>query len=254
MTAAISDLLLPERLAIADWVGERPDTVLAVDALLSGHGRVWINGEPTAPSAALIESALVPGEPQAFGDPDALLGLLERADRWTCVEVAPDLAEAISADFERQWGPTRRVVDVIHTLDRPIEGRVHPMVRQLSAEEARDLPTMSPDVLPDRHLAVRAAEHGRVFAAIDGDGMIVGHGSSMAAGRTFADVGVHVAGQYRQQGIATAAASQACNAVQMGGLRPVWGTGAHNAASLRVAAKLGFVEQARLAFLVRGDT
>ncbi len=211
MTADISNLPLPDRLALADWIGERPDTVLVVAALQCGHGRVWLWGKPAAPTAALLESGLTPGEPQGFGDGEALLGLLRVAHQWSGVEVNEVLSDAIAADFDDHWGPTAHVVDVVHVLEQPVQVRPHSMVRQL------------------------------------------GHGSSMATGSRFADVGVHVAEGYRQMGIATAAASMACHGLQADGPVPVWGTGSYNAASLRVAEKLGFVEVARLRFLVRGD-
>lgn len=51
---------------IADWIGERPETVIPVAALLTGEGRVWIEGDPAAPDAVLVESPLVPGEPQGL--------------------------------------------------------------------------------------------------------------------------------------------------------------------------------------------
>lgn len=252
MGASISDLPIDDRLQLVGWIGERPETVLAVHALLSGHGRVWTTSDSAGFTAALIESRLVPGEPQGFGDAETLFGLLSTADDWRCVEGDLNLADVMSVGFRRRWGLARQVTDVVHTLDQPIKSRSHPLVRQLSPADAGSLPVARRDVLPDRAIVVEAAELGRVFAAVD-DGVIVGHGSSMASGTRYADVGVHVAEEYRRQGIATAAASLACGAVQRAGLTPVWGTGSHNAASLGVSASLGFDEHVRLGFLVRGD-
>ena len=92
-----------------------------------------------------------------------------------------------------------------------------------------------------------------MFVALDGD-VVVGHGSSFAAGHTYADVGVHVAAAYRRRGLATACAARACVAVRQAGLVPIWGTGSQNVASLRVATKLGFEEVDRLVFLVPEST
>lgn len=246
----IADLPFDERAALCDWIGERAETVLAVGALLSGHGRVWFLGDPLAPAAVLVESGLVPGEPQGFGNGDALLDLLAHADSWGCVEAEAPLAQQLSNEFDRRWGLAKTVIDVVHELKTQAKVSAHPLVRRLSALDARHLEAASPGVLPDRELLVAAAEIGRVFAAVNGN-VIVGHGSSLAASRAFADVGVHVAEAFREQGIATATASLACQAVQQAGLTPVWGAGSENAASLRVANKIGFVEVARLAFLVR---
>ena len=219
-------------------------------ALATGVGSVWLQGQQGSPRAVLVESPLVPGEPRGFGSAEALLDLLSVAGGWSCVEVDAGLAEAMSAEFDRRWTLVRTVIDVVHRLDQPVEVRTHPLVRELTPAEARSLSQASEDLFPDRGVVVTAAGAGRVFAAIDG-GVIVGHGGSMATGRSLADVGVHVVEEYRRQGIATAAASLACQALQTAGLTPIWGTGSHNAASLRVAAKLGFVEVARLTYLVR---
>jgi GNAT superfamily N-acetyltransferase len=237
-----------DRLAIAEWIGERPETVLVIDALLTGHGRAWVSGHPSWPDAAIVESALVPGEPQGFGSAAALLCLLRQAAGWRCIEVEEDLADEIAPEFERVWGPVTRVVDVIHSLRRPAPSPTHELVRELRATDLTRAPA-TPDLLPDHHLVTRPADAGRVYVAVD-DGVIVGHGSALAAGRTFADVGVQVAASYRGQGIATAAAARACQAVQRARLIPVWGTSSDNLASLRVAAKLGFMEVGRLVFLI----
>ena len=197
----------------------------------------------------LVESALVPGEPQGFGDPAALLSLLRDADGWRCVELEPDIVEDVRQHFDREWGLARSVFDVVHVLDTPVQPRRHPLVVRLTAEDAARLPAASSDLLPDRDL-VRSARLGRMFVAVD-DGGIVGHGGSIASATSHADVGVHVAESHRGLGIATAAASMACAELQRVGLTPVWGAGSHNHASLRVAEKLGFVEVARLEYLVR---
>jgi RimJ/RimL family protein N-acetyltransferase len=192
----------------------------------------------------------VPGEPQGFGDGEALLELLSVADGWDCVEVDSTHAAQLSKEFDRRWGLARTVTDVVHELHTTPQVSTHPLVRRLSALEARELDLACPELLPDRDTVAGAAEDGRVLAAVDGN-VIVGHGSSLAASRSLADVGVHVAERFRQQGIATAAAALACKAVQDAGLTPVWGAGSDNGASLRVAEKLGFHEVARLVFLVR---
>ncbi len=249
---AIAKTSLAERAALCEFIGERADAVLSLAALRSGHGRVWFEGDALNPAAVLVESALVPGEPQGFGQCGALLELLSVADAWTCVEVPPTLADDISGEFDQRWGLARSVADVVHELTTPAQLLAHPLVRRVSAAEAETLDVASPDVLPDRALVVAAATVGRVFAAVVGE-QIVGHGSSMAASSSFADVGVHVAEPFRGQGIAAAAASLACRAVQEAGLTPVWGAGSDNVASIRVAEKIGFREVTRLVFLVRAS-
>jgi hypothetical protein len=250
MSSSIGDLGAGVCRGVADWIGERPETTIAVAALRSGRGRVWIDGDPAAPAGVLVESALLPGEAQGVGDGASVLRLLGEATGWSCVEVDPGLADAIGDEFERRWGIARIVVDVIHVLGEPVAEYGHPLVHPLTPSEALELPAIADDLLPDRRLVAAAAERGWFFAAVE-RGVIVGQGGSLAAGSVFADVGVHVGSGHRRDGIATACASGVCAALQAEGLVPVWGTSSENAASLAVACRLGFVEAARLHYFVR---
>jgi hypothetical protein len=77
---AYADLDARERAALVTFIGESASSVLAVHALLDSQGRVWTRGDPARPTAVLIESPLVPGEPQGSGDPATILELLDEAD------------------------------------------------------------------------------------------------------------------------------------------------------------------------------
>jgi RimJ/RimL family protein N-acetyltransferase len=250
MMNSILDLGRDERRSIAGWIGERPETVIAVAALQTGNGRVWIDGDQSAPTAVLVESALLPGEPQGFGDAASVVRLLERMDEWSCVEVDSRLADAISHTFENRWGIAQTATDIVHVLSEECIEYSHQAVRPLTAPEAFELPAAVEGMLPDRRLVASAAELGRFFVAID-NSTIVGWGGSLAAGGSFGDVGVRVAPAQRRQGLATACASSVCSTLQAEGLVPVWGSSSENAASLAVAHKLGFEEVARLSYLVR---
>ncbi len=237
------------RAAAADRIGEQPSSVLAVHALRCGVGRAWVSASFASPRAIAVESALTPGELYGWGDPAALLTLLDNVAGWSCLEVAYETAVAVSAAFTRRWG-AHRVVDVVHVLEGEPPLIQRPPVSALTALTDAS-PRSLPGVLPDDSRIVEAAiAQRRVFVAVD-NGRIVGHRSSFAAGAVYADISVHVLGGYRRRGIATAAAAMACQAVRASGLTPVWGTAADNEASLRVAAKLGFVETERLTYLVR---
>jgi GNAT superfamily N-acetyltransferase len=164
--------------------------------------------------------------------------------------LAADAADQMATAFAARWGLARRVTDVINILPAPAPPLSHRLIRRLAESELDCWRLASDDLLPERRVVEPAASAGRMYVAIE-DGVIVGHGSSFAAGSRFADVGVHVSPPHRGQGLATCAAAQACGAVQVAGLTPVWGTSSDNTASLRVAAKLGFVEADRLVYLVR---
>jgi GNAT superfamily N-acetyltransferase len=253
VNASRRDLHADQRRALSEWIGERPDTVLAIHALASGTGRVWLDGTPDSPRAVLVESALVPGEPQGFGDPEGLLELLERADSWRCIEVDGSTATSMRDQFALRWGHAADVIDVVHVLDGVAPDITHPLVRPLRPSELHELKVDATelDLLPAVEFAEAAAAAGRLYAAVDGD-KIVGQGSSFAASARHADVGVAVHPAYRRQRIALAAAAQTCRQLAGDGLLPVWSSGSHNSASLRTAAGLGFREVSRLTYLVRG--
>jgi RimJ/RimL family protein N-acetyltransferase len=250
MGSEIGQWSAEDREALAAYIGESPATVLFLHALRSGFGRVWVSGAPRHPRAVIIESALVPGEPRGFGEATEILALLAQVDDWFCIELTQANAELAAAEFARRWGLAKRVIDVQHVLETATSVTPHPAVRPLSTADLNRL-TVDPDGgWPGRDIAVPAVELGRVVAAIDGES-IIGHAGSFAAGRKYADVGVHVAKTHRRRGLATACAAGACEAVRADGLTPVWSCGADNHASLRVAAKLGFTEVERLVYLVR---
>lgn len=238
-----------QRRRLVEFIGDLPDSVLAIHAVDSGLGRVWLDGDDSSVSAVIVESRLVPGEPMGFGEPRALLGLLREAEGWDCIELEPTLADTLQPDVEHQWGPCRRVTDVIHTLTTPAPARSHPLVRRVDVEDLEELTCATDDLLPDLDVTRPAVLQGRVFAAFD-HGVVVGHGSSFASSDVFADVGVNVDERYRRKGIAGAAAASACATVQQAGLTPVWGTSSTNIGSLATANTLGFVEIARLTYLV----
>jgi hypothetical protein len=124
-----------DRERLGAWVGEAPETVLAVHALRSQLGRVWIAGDVNDLEAVLIDSAVNPGEPLGFGQSDALLGLLSRTDGWDCVEVQTGLADDMAPGFARRWGLRRRVVDVVHVLEGPPPDVTHRMIRRLTLSD-----------------------------------------------------------------------------------------------------------------------
>ena len=73
-----------------------------------------------------------------------------------------------------------------------------------------------------------------------------------AQGERYVDVGIVTREDARGQGLATAAASLVCAAIQAAGLVPVWGTSEENLASQRVAEKLGFRQVAQRVYLNLG--
>jgi predicted GNAT family acetyltransferase len=81
-------------------------------------------------------------------------------------------------------------------------------------------------------------------------GKIVATALTTACSGQYADIGVYTREAVWGQGYATAAASLVAQAVQESGRTPVWSAGAHNAASLRVAQKVGFQEVSRRTYVI----
>lgn len=89
------------------------------------------------------------------------------------------------------------------------------------------------------------------FAALDGEA-VCGAAFSAAVSTEETDIGVEVAEEYRNRGIASALARAMCSEILHRGKRPVWAHAASNAASRRTALHCGFTEIRRNAcFLIQ---
>jgi predicted GNAT family acetyltransferase len=91
--------------------------------------------------------------------------------------------------------------------------------------------------------------HGIAACAIVA-GQIVSFAHTYARSERHADIGVATVEAWRGRGFGTAAASLVARRVQEAGQTPVWSTGEDNAASLRVARKIGFTQVSRRTYLV----
>ena len=86
-------------------------------------------------------------------------------------------------------------------------------------------------------------EKGKGFCVTDGEAA-AGWAFSAAVSGEEIDIGVETDSAYRQRGLATAAAQQMIQYSIAQNKRPVWSCHAENAASRRLAEKLGFVKTA----------
>lgn len=85
-------------------------------------------------------------------------------------------------------------------------------------------------------------------AVISGELAAIAFTSAMT--ERHADIGVATLEGFRNQGLATAAASLVIQRVRESGRAPVWSTGEDNHASLSVARKLGFEERFRRTYVI----
>jgi hypothetical protein len=164
-------------------------------------------------------------------------------------EVACRLGPIMEAHTGR---PVRYFGDVYHTLDRPAIRFGRPGVRSLNRDD-RDLLAAAPTDMrqvalgfgPFEGLLAEGVAAGAVV-----DGGLIALACTTAQSLRHADVSVVTAGPWRGQGLATACAALVAVEVWRAGRVPVWSAWEENAASLRVARKLGFEEVGRRTYII----
>lgn len=240
------------RLALADSLGEDPQTVMALHLLRRDLCDVYLMGRPPSFDAAIIQSHDLPGEPLAFGsDPAAIWTVLHDLPGWVCINVIPAVAPNLRDLIEREMGmPVRTLDDIYSVLRKPVRSFGDTQVRLLDRSDLRLLETAplelgiggfgSPECLLNEGLVACAVVEGQIVA----------EAHSSARTIHYAEIGVATLENWRGRELATAAASLVARAIQQSGQIPVWSAGSHNAPSLRIARKLGFEEVSRRVYLI----
>ena len=246
-------LLDPEQYPVlAAALGDTPETVQSVHMLRRGLCKAWLTGEPARFKTAILQAVDWPEEPTGFGsDPALLWELLQQVEGWTCILVdsgcAPALAEILEVELGR---PTRFLDDVTHVLTAPAPVVRHPTVRRLTMADLELLQSAPLELRAGLRSSPRELLAGGIVACAVLSGQIVATALTAACSDRYAEIGVYTRQEVRDRGYATAAASRVARAAQDRGRIPVWGAGAHNSASLRVAQKLGFKEVSRRTYVI----
>lgn len=215
----------PDDRALAPWFAPaRPGPAMYAHAMATGVGRCVVDRWPD-PRAVLV--TLPGGNHSVRGDPDALdlrgvTGLVEAPARWRTrlggrtwdrvVATGPDRAPPPSD--ARLLGPGD--VPALAALD-PGGAWIH-------------------DTWGG---AARLAAAG-VARAVVVDGRVVSVAVPFYVGERFEDIGVMTDPAFRGRGLSTACAAALIADVHGRGRTPSWTTSPDNAASLAVAARLGF--------------
>jgi GNAT superfamily N-acetyltransferase len=210
---------------------ERPGPVIQPHIARTGVGRCRVDAWPE-PRTAVAE---LPGGNIALrGDPmvlDDLAGLVEAPPDWLPALHRTDPATAV-------WPRVVAVLPPAVELPPP-----RPEVRRLTADDAAVLADLDPSLawiggtwggLP------ALAASGYAWAAFDA-GAAVSVACVFFLGRRYADIGVVTEPASRGRGLSTACAAAVAAQVRADGRQPTWTTSPDNAASLGVAARLGFV-------------
>ncbi len=183
-----------------------------------------------------------------------MLRLLHPLNDWGSQRMSPNVDASIAAPLadlaeKHLVVEVELYADIYHTLTSPVADVPVPEVRQLGLD---DVPLLT---------AYRGDARGTGFATFndllrDGfaagpivDGRLVGLAHTNAVTTRHADIGVATRKEFRRRGFASAAASVVARLIQERGLVPVWSAGEDNDVSLRVAARLGFIEVSRRVYL-----
>ncbi|MCC7361319.1 MAG: GNAT family N-acetyltransferase [Anaerolineales bacterium] len=236
---ALSDALPPDvRADLGGWfTPEAPGPLIGPHVLTTGRGRLWVDRWP-APRALLAETTdnfALRGDPAAW-EADALAGRLRGF-----VEAPPAYAPLL-----RALCPTLVVWPrVVFALTGPLARPKRPARAQVRPLVPADLPAagaLSADVRWEFKTwgGASGALASGLFWGAWLEGRLVSVAGTFFLGAQYEDLGVATEPAYRGLGLNTACAAAACAAVQARGRTPSWNTSTDNAASLRVAEKLGF--------------
>jgi hypothetical protein len=239
--------------ALAGAIGESPFTITSVHNLLAGRCKAWAIGEPARPEAAVVQMNDLPSEPEGYGQPDLVWKILRRVPDWDCVSVSWEAGPAVAEIMQREAGINAALYDdLYHVLKGPAVVHQHPDVRLLTLADVPLMRRMGElDLGHDGYDTPEAAVMEGAFAAAIVEGQIVAVTKATAVGRQFANIGAETHADYRCRGYCTVAASPVARRLQELGLTPVWSAGHTNAASLRVAAKIGFEPYDRKVYVNR---
>ncbi len=226
------------------WIGDSPFTALTAGQLKGGFCRAYALGAPEEPAVAVVQSAVQPTEPIAFGtDAGALWALLSRIPGWDCVNVAPGVEGDVAALFGAKLGASARIKsERYYALEgQPIEFP-RPEVRRLGPEDLSIVEGSDPlfrSFFLGHGDAIRTLARGVVAGVVSGGKLLSAITTSTWSG-VHVDLGAATVPEARRRGLATAAASLVCSKLRTAGLTPVWSALESNVGSWRVPEKLDF--------------
>jgi RimJ/RimL family protein N-acetyltransferase len=237
---------------LAETLGETPETVISIHLLRRGLCSAYVAGSPTQFDAAIVQARSLPSEPVGFGsDPQVLWESLQSVCGWDCILVDTECARPLGRIIKQEMGVAVHYLDdVCHTLTQPATYYEDGAVRQLTLRDLELLASAPAEFRDASWEDTKTLLRDGIIACAIVSGEIVATALTTARGDHYADVGVYTHPDFRRRGLATAAASAVLRRVQQQGQTPVWGAGAHNTASLRVAQKLGFKETSRRTYVI----
>ncbi|MGH3979998.1 MAG: GNAT family N-acetyltransferase [Pseudonocardiaceae bacterium] len=231
------ELLAPEQAAaLRDWfVPDQPGPLIGLHVLHTGHGCCAADRWPD-PRVVLVETA---GNYALAGD----AGALDPADL-ALVEGFVDAPERFVPVLRAAF-PEATVWDRVILVQRepaPAAPLAVGSVRRLGADDADHLARLGTDTAwicetwgGPAGLAAAGA-HGAFI-----DGGLASVACTFYVGERYEEIGVVTETEFRGLGLSPACAAGLCEDIRSRRRTPSWTTSPDNAASLRVARKLGFV-------------
>lgn len=237
---------------LAETLPDTPETVISLHTLRRGLCTAHIVGTVENYTALVIDSSEVPGEPSCYGDaPDAIWQILRDLPGWFAANMRENVAEAVGAYVETEWGDAVVYYGDPHfILRKPAPRFSDPGVRLLTPDDLVLLETASDAVRGAGFGSIHTMLEDGIVAAAVVDNAVVAIAHTSAMTELHADIGVATLEPFRGRGYATTAAALVASAIQASGRTPVWSCGEANHASLRVAAKLGFEPALRRVYVV----
>ena len=241
-------LLTPgQRATLRDWfLPDRPGPLVGLHVLQTGHGACFVDRWPS-PRVALVETG---GNLALVGDPGALTPAALRPRLLGFVD-APAAFEPLLRATVPTLAVWPRVVLELPGDPRPV-ATAEAVIRPLHPADAGQLAGLSPEVA-----WIAATWSGPAGLAASGHawgafrrGGLVAVACSFFVGVRYEDIGVVTEPAERGRGLSAACAGALCLDIRGRGRRPSWSTSPDNAASLRVAEKLGFGVERRDRLLI----
>jgi hypothetical protein len=237
---------------LAEALGDTSETIISCQLLRRGLCNAYVAGDPSSFAGAIVQARDFPSEPTGYGqDATVIWDLLQSAAGWECVLVALENAAALGDLVESQLATSVRYLDdVCLEMTGACPAFRNDAVRLLTRRDLNVLQAAPPELRMSCYRDVRELLSEGTVACATVSGQVVASALTAARSERFAEVGVYTSTAFRGRGYSTAAAALVCERVQNEGQTPVWSAGAHNAASLRVAEKLGFVEVSRRRYVI----
>jgi RimJ/RimL family protein N-acetyltransferase len=236
--AALKDRFLPDR----------PGPLVGLHVLRTGNGACFVDRWPD-PRAVLVDTAgnyALSGEPAQLRPADLegrIEGFLETSDAFV------PLLEATFQGLQR-W---ERVIFALRTAS-PFRPPRDQSVRRLESADAYHVWGLGPAaswIAKTWGGPSGLAASGHAWGAFV-DGSLASIACTFFVGQRYEDVGVATEPEFRGRGLAAACAAKLCREILGRGRQPSWTTSPDNAASIRVAEKLGFALQRRDRLFVIG--